>query len=43
MEKRKYIYPITEVMELNAAELMKTAGVSDPKPLNPAPVKREVF
>jgi hypothetical protein len=43
MEKRKYIYPITEVMELNTADLMKTESVSGPKPLNPAPVKREVF
>lgn len=43
MEKRKYIYPITEVMELNAAELMKTESVSAGKPKNPVVVKREVF
>ena len=43
MEKRKYIYPITEVMELNTADLMKTDSESGPKPVNPAPRRTDVF
>lgn len=43
MEKRQYIYPVTEVLAVNTTELMKTDSVSAGKPKNPVVVKREVF
>ena len=43
MEKRQYIYPVTEVLAVNTTQLMKTESASGGKPAHPVVVKREVF